>query len=90
MLPLRDTRPSGAEPTGSLSLDEALREEYEHLHGAPAGNKGQGLGGLYEAIHGLTEKRAALCLSGGGIRSATFALGVMQGPSPAAATSGAG
>ena len=34
---------------------------------------------LYDAIHELAEKRAALCLSGGGIRSATFALGVLQG-----------
>ena len=38
-----------------------------------------GLAALYEAIHNLGEKRAALCLSGGGIRSATFALGVLQG-----------
>jgi hypothetical protein len=34
---------------------------------------------IWEAVHGLTEKRAALCISGGGIRSATFALGVLQG-----------
>lgn len=30
-------------------------------------------------MHGLTEKRAPLCISGGGIRSATFGLGVLQG-----------
>src|SRR5262249_23011122 len=36
-------------------------------------------GRLYEAIHALPDKRAALCLSGGGIRSATFSLGVLQG-----------
>src|SRR4029434_3402418 len=30
-------------------------------------------------IHDLPNKRTALCLSGGGIRSATFALGVLQG-----------
>jgi hypothetical protein len=34
---------------------------------------------IWAAVHGLTEKRAALCISGGGIRSATFALGVLQG-----------
>ena len=34
---------------------------------------------LYQRIHGLTVPRAALCLSGGGIRSASFALGVLQG-----------
>jgi hypothetical protein len=34
---------------------------------------------LWAAVHGLKEKRAALCISGGGIRSATFGLGVLQG-----------
>ena len=34
---------------------------------------------LYRNIHDLPNKRTALCLSGGGIRSATFALGVLQG-----------
>jgi hypothetical protein len=34
---------------------------------------------IWAAIHALPEKRAALCISGGGIRSATFALGVLQG-----------
>jgi len=36
---------------------------------------------LYQRIHNLpeTKKRSALCLSGGGIRSGTFALGVLQG-----------
>jgi hypothetical protein len=34
---------------------------------------------LYKAIHKADEKRSALCLSGGGIRSATFALGIIQG-----------
>ena len=65
----------------SLSLERVLAEEYERLHGPLAG-KAAGAGGLaalFEAIHGLGEKRAALCLSGGGIRSATFALGVLQG-----------
>ena len=65
----------------SLSLERVLTEEYESLHG-PLGGPGRGAGGLaalFEAIHNLGEKRAALCLSGGGIRSATFALGVLQG-----------
>jgi Patatin-like phospholipase len=38
---------------------------------------GQGMRAIYSAIH--QEERAALCLSGGGIRSATFNLGVLQG-----------
>ncbi len=64
----------------SLSLEEVLREEYESLHGPLSREqRAAGLDGLYEAIHSLAEKRSALCLSGGGIRSATFALGVLQG-----------
>ncbi|HZD95184.1 MAG TPA: patatin-like phospholipase family protein, partial [Candidatus Sulfotelmatobacter sp.] len=34
---------------------------------------------IWGAVHDLPEKRAALCISGGGIRSATFGLGVLQG-----------
>lgn len=36
---------------------------------------------IWAAVHRLPpqERRAALCISGGGIRSATFALGVLQG-----------
>lgn len=39
----------------------------------------QHLKNIWAAVHQLEEKRAALCISGGGIRSATFALGVLQG-----------
>jgi hypothetical protein len=34
---------------------------------------------VYDAIHSLDEHQTALCLSGGGIRSATFCLGILQG-----------
>ena len=74
-------RAARASSAPSLSLEQVLTEEYERLHG-PLGVRAAGAGGLaalYEAIHNLGEKRAALCLSGGGIRSATFALGVLQG-----------
>src|SRR5205809_8097466 len=37
------------------------------------------LKGLWAAIHELKEKRSALCMSGGGLRSATFGLGILQG-----------
>lgn len=41
------------------------------------------LGGFYRSVHARRKNRcrprAALCLSGGGIRSATFGLGVLQG-----------
>ena len=76
----------------ALPLSEVLREEYVRLHGdlpaatiaelAAAKDEKSRLKALYAAIHELNKNpataRTALCLSGGGIRSATFALGVMQ------------
>lgn len=50
----------------TLDIDAVLREERSHL----------GLGGTPS---GAPEPPQALCLSGGGIRSATFCLGVLQG-----------
>src|SRR6476620_7100428 len=68
---------------GPFSLATILEEEYAALHGRlPAGTppaERDRLAALYEHIHNLPQKRTALCLSGGGIRSATFALGVLQG-----------
>jgi patatin-like phospholipase len=64
-----------------ISLPAILEEEFTALHGSPArpaGGEGT-LPGLFSAIHSLEKPRTALCLSGGGIRSATFALGVLQG-----------
>jgi Patatin-like phospholipase len=54
-----------------LKPEEARRiqEEAQQQH----------LKSIWTAVHQLGEKRAALCISGGGIRSATFALGVLQG-----------
>ena len=68
---------------GPFSLATILEEEYAALHGPlPAettlGEKDR-LAALYTHIHRLPRKRTALCLSGGGIRSATFGLGVLQG-----------
>jgi hypothetical protein len=58
-----------------LPLWKVLLEEYEHVHGkvtpAPAN-----LDEVVALLH--KQERAALCLSGGGIRSASFALGVIQ------------
>jgi len=57
-----------------------------HLEGAlpqeapkPARDEGERLATLFRAVDRLDPRRAALCLSGGGIRSATFSLGVIQG-----------
>jgi patatin-like phospholipase len=69
----------------SLPLHEVLEAEYVALHGElPSGypsssDSNARLQGLWSAIHALKEKRAALCISGGGIRSATFGLGILQG-----------
>jgi hypothetical protein len=68
-----------------LLLSQVLREEYERLHGPiPSPSRQQvseetRLAETYALIHKLARKRTALCLSGGGIRSATFGLGVLQG-----------
>src|ERR1044072_619062 len=63
-----------------LDTDAVLREEAKAIHGSePEDKQGKkGLQGvaLYQALNGLN--RSALCLSGGGIRSASFALGVIQ------------
>lgn len=73
-----------SESSAFVPLAQVLEEEFVALHG-PLPERVRGAGdearipALYEAIHELGEKRAALCLSGGGIRSATFALGVLQG-----------
>ncbi len=71
---------SGEPPAQALSALDVLRQEYEELHGAGPGlaPPGDTLEELYRQIHGLETPRAALCLSGGGIRSACFALGVIQ------------
>ncbi|BFU93343.1 MAG: conserved membrane protein of unknown function [Nitrospira sp.] len=37
------------------------------------------LASIYKLIHALPRKRTALCVSGGGIRSAMFGLGIIQG-----------
>jgi hypothetical protein len=55
-------------------LENAYPEEIRPIYEAR-------LAGLYAALHARAgaRPRAALCLSGGGIRSATFGLGVVQG-----------
>jgi hypothetical protein len=60
-----------------------LESEFEAIHGAPAFD-GQPPADTDDRLHALHARihqagTSALCLSGGGIRSATFALGVLQG-----------
>jgi hypothetical protein len=55
------------------TTEQILLEEANAIHGAGAVQPG---GNLYQQLNKLNS--AALCLSGGGIRSASFALGVIQ------------
>ncbi|HEV7919649.1 MAG TPA: patatin-like phospholipase family protein [Thermoanaerobaculia bacterium] len=58
----------------AIELKDVLRDEYERLHRKPlAATK---IDEVFEELHG--HGQTALCISGGGIRSATFALGVIQ------------
>jgi hypothetical protein len=69
-------------PPEPATAFEVLRDEFDELHrDDPAAETGpiDTLDELYRRIHRLETPRAALCLSGGGIRSASFALGVIQG-----------
>src|SRR5689334_22429558 len=62
----------------ATSVAPVLWDEFVLLHKAPDHARGSTLEDLYQAIQQLPEPRSALCLSGGGIRSASFALGVIQ------------
>src|ERR1700758_2322907 len=69
---------------GPFPLSQVLADECAALHGAqihfsPTASEPERLKQAYISIHHPTPKRSALCFSGGGIRSATFGLGVIQG-----------
>ncbi|MFI4999649.1 MAG: hypothetical protein ACHQK9_07195 [Reyranellales bacterium] len=68
--------------THELSLETVLKEEATAIHGVVVAEPEN----LYGKLNGLNQ--FALCLSGGGIRSASFALGIIQAlathPRPAA------
>jgi hypothetical protein len=69
----------------AIQLHEILAEEFRALHekepehytAAAKKDDNEKLKAVIQDMH--DEPRAALCLSGGGIRSATFALGIVQG-----------
>src|SRR5215467_4633059 len=66
-------------PPSPIPFSQVLAEELATIDRASvdadaAGSESKG----YEAVHGRSTPLSALCLSGGGIRSATFSLGVMQ------------
>jgi hypothetical protein len=65
-----------AAPDRPLEWAEVLTEEFEALRGAvPSESRSD----IHRVIHQHAEPTSALCLSGGGVRSGTFALGVLQG-----------
>ena len=74
---------SSANP--SVRLHQVLETEFAVLHGKlpsdypSSTDPNVRLRAIWAAVHELPEKRAALCISGGGIRSATFGLGILQG-----------
>ena len=67
------------------SLADILAEELdgelgdEQTQELPVVEKQARLTAVYERIHQEQPERCALCLSGGGIRSAIFGLGILQG-----------
>src|SRR6201993_1036600 len=69
----------------SVPLHEVLETEFGALHGKlppdypKLTEPNARLTAIWAAVHALPEKRAAFCISGGGIRSATFGLGILQG-----------
>ena len=74
----------GQEPPAGWSQSVPLKKEEDpekakEAKRAQEEEQQQHLRNIWAAVHQLGEKRAALCISGGGIRSATFALGVLQG-----------
>jgi hypothetical protein len=68
---------SCCEQNGSLTTARVLRQEAQEIHPEHNDELDQTSDvDLYRVLNGL--KSAALCLSGGGIRSAAFGLGVIQ------------
>ena len=70
-------------PDNALDWTAVLEAEYQALYGVKPfeGSGPSDRGERLKALHLLMHQRrpSALCLSGGGIRSATFGLGVLQG-----------
>jgi hypothetical protein len=61
-------------PFSQVLAEELATIDRASVDAGAAGSESK----AYEAVHGRTAPLSALCLSGGGIRSATFSLGVMQ------------
>jgi Patatin-like phospholipase len=62
----------------AMPVAAVLAEEFRLLHPGPTPPSGRSLEEFFTAVEALPDDRTALCLSGGGIRSACFGLGVLQ------------
>jgi hypothetical protein len=62
-----------------LSLTEVLSEEFDRLRPKSGYGDASDENTLFRKVHAEAKPFSALCISGGGIRSATFALGAIQG-----------
>src|SRR5262249_24034927 len=62
-----------------ISLPRALAAEYQTLRPDSDFNETAGTSDLFGKLHREARPLSALCISGGGNRSATFALGAIQG-----------
>ena len=65
-------------PEGPVKLHEVLREEYQTLRPG-VDFSGESTSEVLDKLRRQENPLSALCISGGGIRSATFALGALQG-----------
>lgn len=72
-----DTRAAAEDCTGSQEFDEVLQAELREI--LPGLQLPVDARATIATLDACGTDLAALCLSGGGIRSATFALGVLQG-----------
>lgn len=75
---------SSESTAGPLNLADAMLEEHRSIHGPdvePPALDGDSEASRLKAVQRLLHRKRqwALCLSGGGIRSATFGLGVIEG-----------
>jgi patatin-like phospholipase len=62
-----------------LTIADVLAAEYHALRPGSGYGSATDVASLYRKAHGESNPFSALCISGGGIRSATFALGALQG-----------
>ena len=67
-------------PDDHLDIAQVFREELAHLHPEASPPPGAGMDNDLREAHAAMRRagHVALCLSGGGIRSASFALGVIE------------